>query len=70
MLVLSRKSGEKILVSDEVAITVVAIQGGRVRIRVEAPPEVRVRRREFVTRPDLLIATKGDPVRSLDHRDG
>lgn len=47
MLVLSRKVGEKILIGDDVAITVVRVQGDKVRIGVEAPREILVVREEI-----------------------
>jgi carbon storage regulator len=47
VLVLSRKVGERILIGDKVAITVVKIGHGGVRIGVEAPPELPVVREEL-----------------------
>ena len=47
MLVLSRKVGERILIGDKVAITVVKIGHGGVRLGVEAPPELAVVREEL-----------------------
>ncbi len=47
MLVLSRKVGERILIGDNISITVVRIAGGGVRIGVEAPPEMPVIRQEL-----------------------
>jgi carbon storage regulator len=47
MLVLSRKVGERILIGDEISVTVVRITGGGVRIGVEAPPEMPVVRQEL-----------------------
>jgi carbon storage regulator len=47
MLVLSRKVGERILIGDDISITVVRIAGGGVRIGVEAPPEMPVVRQEL-----------------------
>lgn len=47
MLVLSRKVGERLLIGDEIAITVVKIQGGGVRIGVEAPVSLAVVREEL-----------------------
>jgi carbon storage regulator len=47
MLVLSRKVGEKIWIGDHIAITVVRITGGSVRIGIEAPPELPVVREEL-----------------------
>lgn len=47
MLVLSRKVGERILIGDKIAITVVKIGHGGVRVGVEAPPELAVVREEL-----------------------
>ncbi|WP_425614975.1 carbon storage regulator CsrA [Anatilimnocola sp. NA78] len=47
MLVLSRKVGERLLIGDNIAITVVRIQGGGVRIGVEAPSHLAVVREEL-----------------------
>jgi carbon storage regulator len=46
MLVLSRKPGEQIMLGDSVAVTVVAVRGNRVRLAIEAPQEVPIRRTE------------------------
>lgn len=50
MLVLSRKESQRIQVGDDVLICVVAIDGDRVRIGIEAPREVRVMRTELLDR--------------------
>ena len=47
MLVVSRKVGERILIGDKIAITVVKVSGGGVRIGVEAPSELPVMREEL-----------------------
>ena len=47
MLVLSRKVGERIWIGDEIAITVVRITGGGVRLGIEAPSEMPVVREEL-----------------------
>ena len=47
MLVLSRKVGERILIGDEIAVTVVRVTGGGVRIGIEAPAEMAVIREEL-----------------------
>jgi carbon storage regulator len=46
MLVLTRNIGEKIVIGDNIQITVVAIKGNKVRVGVEAPDDVRVDRQE------------------------
>lgn len=47
MLVLSRKQGESIVLSGGITLSVVKVEGGRVRIGVEAPEEVRILRGEL-----------------------
>jgi len=47
MLVLGRKIGQRILIGDDIAITVVRLTGGGVRLGIEAPPEMAVIREEL-----------------------
>jgi carbon storage regulator len=48
MLVLTRKPGERILLPQcELAITVISIQGNKVRLGVSAPADVAVYREEL-----------------------
>lgn len=48
MLVLTRKKGESIRIGDEIELRVLSIQGNRVRLGIEAPSHVDVRRGELV----------------------
>lgn len=52
MLVLSRKVGERIWIGDEIAVTVVRITGGGVRLGIEAPAELPVAREELKLKID------------------
>ena len=47
MLVLSRKLGEKILIGDQISVTVVRIAPGVVRIGIEAPDNMNIVREEL-----------------------
>ena len=47
MLVLSRKAGEDVLIGDHIAVSVIAIQGKRVRLAFNAPSEIVIRRGEL-----------------------
>ena len=51
MLVLSRKSGERILIGDEITITVVRIGPNNVRIGIEAPRKLNIVREELCEDP-------------------
>ena len=48
MLVLSRKINERILIGENIRITVVATRGSQVRIGIEAPAEVSIFREELL----------------------
>jgi carbon storage regulator len=47
MLVLTRCVGEEIVIAGNIRVTVVAVNGERVRIGVTAPPSVRIDRLEI-----------------------
>ena len=53
MLVLTRKKVEAIQVGQEIQVRVLSIQGNRVRIGIEAPAHVDVRRGELVFEVEL-----------------
>lgn len=46
MLVLSRHEDEKIVIGDDIVITLIDIRGDKVRIGIEAPQNVTVHRQE------------------------
>ncbi len=48
MLVLTRKLMEKLFIGDDICVTVVRLDGGQVRLGIEAPREVTVVRAELV----------------------
>ena len=48
MLVLTRKPDERILIGDDIVITVLDIRGDGVRIGIDAPRGVRIQREEVV----------------------
>jgi len=50
MLVLSRKMSEVICVGENISVTVLSIQGGRVRLGIAAPRDVPVCRAELMHR--------------------
>ncbi len=46
MLVLTRKKGEKIVIGDNIVLTVVDIKGDQVQLGIEAPRDIPVHREE------------------------
>jgi carbon storage regulator len=48
MLVLRRKVGESIVLAGEINISVLAVEGERVKIGISAPPDVTIVREELL----------------------
>ena len=46
MLILSRKEDEKILIDEDIKISIVEIKGNQVKIGIEAPQDVEILREE------------------------
>jgi carbon storage regulator len=67
MLVLSRKVGQRIVIPEcNLGITVVAIEGNRVRLGLSAPPDVAVYREEVWCQIEEEQAEDGLPGRLLE----
>lgn len=50
MLILTRRVGETLVIGSEVTVTVMAVNGGQVRIGIHAPKNVPVHREEIAER--------------------
>lgn len=70
MLVLSRKETQRIRVGDSIVVTIVKVAGDKVRVGIEAPPDVLVLRDELeawetesapVARPHAQASSAGVP---------
>ncbi len=53
MLVLSRKQAERIRLGESIVVTVVRVSGDKVRLGIEAPPDVVVLRDELSPRKNV-----------------
>ena len=56
MLVLSRKLGEAIMIGDGITVTVVEVQGERVRLGFSAPADVPIHREELQRKIEAGLA--------------
>ncbi|MDR0443718.1 MAG: carbon storage regulator CsrA [Treponema sp.] len=46
MLILSRKVNEKVMIGDEITVSIIEVRGDQVRIGIDAPKKVKVFRQE------------------------
>ena len=52
MLVLGRKLGQRIIIDDDIIVTVVGNDFGQIKLGIEAPDDVRIWREEIYNRLD------------------
>jgi carbon storage regulator len=77
MLVLTRRPGESIVIGNGIKLTVVSVGPGRVKIGIEAPPEVRIDREEIHARiqseqekaTDVLAVVEATAAGTAGHGD-
>ncbi|MBP3957021.1 carbon storage regulator [Gemmata sp. G18] len=62
MLVLTRKTGQEIIIDDNIRITVTACGDGRVKLGISAPSHIKVDRAEVAAR---IAAEEADSVVEL-----
>lgn len=62
MLVLTRKAGERIVIGDDIVITILDVRGEGIRIGIDAPRGVKIQREEVLAAVSEanLAASKAD----------
>ena len=50
MLILTRRVGEKLIIGENVTVTVLGVRGNQIRIGIDAPRDVTVNREEIYQR--------------------
>ncbi len=48
MLILQRKPGESVVIGEDISVSVVSVEGGRVRLAISAPQSVQILRSELL----------------------
>ena len=62
MLVLSRRIGDEIIIDGRIRVRITAVKGDRVRVGIEAPPDVSVDREEIHRRRMEFAEVEADAV--------
>ena len=69
MLVLSRKVGESIFINESIRVTVLQASNGRIRLGIDAPPEVKVLREELTMSSFYSSSSKNGEAEALPPSD-
>jgi carbon storage regulator len=63
MLVLSRRIGEKILIEKDIIVTILSVQGNKVRVGITAPQNIQVFREELLNQHTSLESRENRSIR-------
>ena len=68
MLILQRKAGESVLIGEEIEVSVLSVEAGRVRLAIQAPRSVAILRSELKTAAENREAAdeEASPLALLD----
>ena len=69
MLILNRKAGESLQIGEDITVTVVSLDSGRVKLAISAPKSVPILRQELITATTIAnqdaSKEESDPVELL-----
>ena len=65
MLILQRKAGESLLIGEEIEVSVLSVEAGRVRLAIEAPRDVSILRSELKNAAEVNREAAGEEVSPL-----
>ena len=65
MLILQRKAGESLLIGEEIEISVLSVEAGRVRLAIEAPKSVSILRSELRNAAEVNREAAGEELPPL-----
>ena len=65
MLILQRKAGESLLIGEEIEVSVLSVESGRVRLAIQAPKSVPILRAELKTAAEVNREAAGEELPPL-----
>lgn len=66
MLILQRKAGESLLIGEDIEVTVLSVEAGRVRLAIDAPKSVSILRSELKNAAEVNRESAGEGVSPLE----
>ena len=69
MLILQRKAGESVLIGEEIEVSILSVDAGRVRLAIQAPKNISILRSELKTAAEANREAAGEeglPLAMLD----
>ncbi len=66
MLILTRKVGEKLIINDDIVVTILEFKGNQVRVGIDAPKEVTIYREEIY---DRILGEEANGINSIAELD-
>lgn len=63
MLIISRKKNEGVIINENIELTIVDIQGDKVRIGIDAPSTVKIVRKELLETVNINKEAAGIPTK-------
>ena len=65
MLILQRKAGESLMIGEEIEVSVLSVEAGRVRLAIRAPKSVSILRSELKTAAEVNREAAGEEASPL-----
>ena len=65
MLILQRKTGESVMIGDEIEVSVLSVEAGRVRLAIQAPKSVSILRSELKIAAEVNREAAGEEASPL-----
>ena len=65
MLILQRKAGESLAIGDEIEISILSVEAGRVRLAIRAPKSVPILRSELKIAAEVNREAAGEEISPL-----
>lgn len=69
MLILQRRAGESLVIGEDITVSVLSVDGNRVRLAITAPEDVSILRTELLAARQInqdAASEEGAPVELLD----